>query len=252
MPHYIHPVRILMKEMATDLARTPDATFSRQDAIRWFAQKYPKIKVGTVAAHLTRFTTNARSRTHYSAKPAVDDVFYQIDDRHYRLYQPGHDPVPIGAGQSVGESPAIPEGEDEFAMSESPPAGGEFAYETDLRNYLAKNLDTLQSGLSIYEEDGITGIEFPVGGRYIDLLAKDTNGDLVVIELKVSRGYDRVVGQLLRYVAWIKTNLAEENQQVRGVIVARKISEDLVLACSLVPNVELFEYELSLSLKRLK
>lgn len=51
----------------------------------------------------------------------------------------------------------------------------------------------------------------------------DANGDLVVIELKVSRGYDRVVGQLIRYVAWIKKNLAEANQQVRGVIVAREI-----------------------------
>jgi len=54
----------------------------------------------------------------------------------------------------------------------------------------------------------------------------------------------------MRYVAWIKKNLAESSQNVRGVIVARKISEDLLLACSMVPDVELFEYELSLLLKR--
>lgn len=74
-------------------------------------------------------------------------------------------------------------------------------------------------------------------------------GALVVIELKVSRGYDRVVGQLMRYMAWIRMNQAEPDQQVRGIIVARAISEDLLLAYSLLADVRLFKYELSLKLK---
>ncbi|MFZ4665357.1 MAG: endonuclease NucS domain-containing protein, partial [Prochlorotrichaceae cyanobacterium] len=84
----------------------------------------------------------------------------------------------------------------------------EFAYESDLRDYLAKNLQVIEPGLMLYEEEGITGVEFPVGGRFIDILAVDSNGDFVVIELKVSRGYDRVIGQLLRYMAWIQKNQA--------------------------------------------
>ena len=92
----------------------------------------------------------------------------------------------------------------------------------------------MESGLRLYEEEGIKGIEFPVGGRFIDILAVDSSNNLVVIELKVSRGYDRVVGQLMRYVAWVKQNLAEDAQKVRGMIVARQISQDLILACSLV------------------
>jgi hypothetical protein len=195
-------------------------------------------------------STNARSRVHYSAKPEEDDVLYQIDGNHYRHYRLGQDPAPIYAEQTTGESAKVPEGEDEEAMGEPSSTGGEFAYEADLRNYLSKNLNKLEPGLQIYEEEGITGIEFPVGGRFIDILATDANGDLVVIELKVSRGYDKVVGQLMRYTGWIRKNLAESHQNVRGVIVARVISEDLLLACSMVPGVELFEYELSLSLKR--
>lgn len=127
----------------------------------------------------------------------------------------------------------------------------EFAYESDLRDYLAKNLQVIEPGLRLYEEEGITGVEFPVGGRFIDILTVDCNGNCVVIELKVSRGYDRVIGQLLRYMAWIQKNQAEPEQKVRGIIVAREISEDLILACSLMPNVELFEYELSLTLKQI-
>ena len=74
----------------------------------------------------------------------------------------------------------------------------------------------------------------------------------MVIELKVSRGYDRVVGQLMRYIAWIANNQAETGQKVRGIIIAREISEDLLLASALVPHVQLFEYELSLAVKQVE
>jgi len=91
---------------------------------------------------------------------------------------------------------------------------------------------------------------FPVGNRYIDILALDNDDNYVVIELKVSRGYDRVVGQLLRYMAWIRKNHADEGQLVRGIIIAREISEDLLLACSEISNIDLYEYQLSVSLKK--
>ena len=250
MSLYSKPVRILMKDMATELAKAPEDIFTKQDAISWFSQKYPKIKPGTITAHLTRLSTNARSRTHYSAKAGEDDVLYQIDGSHYRHYRPGQDPAPIYSNTAPVGTSILSEGEDEEPITEYASTNGEFAYESDLRNYLSKNLNALEPGLRMYEDEGITGIEFPVGGRFIDILAVDSDGGLVVIELKVSRGYDRVVGQLMRYLAWVKKNLAEPSQKVRGVIVAREISEDLLLACSMVPDVSLFEYELSLSLKR--
>ena len=78
----------------------------------------------------------------------------------------------------------------------------------------------------------------------------DEDNDYVVIELKVSRGYDRVVGQLLRYMAWIKRNQADDGQNVRGIVVARQISEDLLLACSELDSVDLYEYQLSVSLQK--
>ena len=93
-------------------------------------------------------------------------------------------------------------------------------------------------------------MEFPAGGRFIDLLAMDQQHNYVVIELKVSKGYDRVIGQLLRYMAWIERNQAEPTQKVRGIIIAREISIDLQLATSKIPDVELFEYDLSVSLRK--
>ena len=75
-------------------------------------------------------------------------------------------------------------------------------------------------------------------------------GGLVVIELKVSKGYDRVVGQLLRYVNWVKLNLADKGQRVRGIIICRSMTDDLRLACAGIPDVELYEYQMSVSVSR--
>jgi RecB family endonuclease NucS len=130
--------------------------------------------------------------------------------------------------------------------------GSQFAFEADLRDYLAKNLSLLEAGLALYEEEGITGIEFPAGGRFIDILAVASNRDLVVIELKVSRGYDKTLGQLLRYIGWIEENLADADRNVRGIIVAREISQDLRLATRKLSQIALFGYELSVSVRRVR
>jgi RecB family endonuclease NucS len=106
----------------------------------------------------------------------------------------------------------------------------------------------LPLGLRLSDEEGITGVEFPVGGRFINILALDRNGRYVVIELKVSRGYDRVVGQLLRDMGWVEQNM-ETLQPARGIIVANEITADLKLACSRVPDVRLIEYEISFKLR---
>ena len=242
MPIYAKPVRLLMKDMADAFALQPGQSFARHQAIDWFGQHYPKIKPGTVHCHLIRLSTNAPTRLHYNARPNEDDVFFQLDGGHFRLYERAHDPAPIH------EKTAKPDERPPIEEDTEPAASAEFAYEADLRNYLAKNLSVIEPGLKLYQDEGITGVEFPVGGRFIDILAVDATGALVVIELKVSRGYDRVVGQLMRYMAWIQKNQAEAGQRVRGVIVAREISDDLLLACSLLSGVQLFEYELSLKL----
>jgi len=52
-------------------------------------------------------------------------------------------------------------------------------------------------------------------------------------------------------MAWIEKNQADPGQGVRGIIVAREISEDLKLACAYLPKVALFEYQLAVSLKNI-
>jgi hypothetical protein len=242
---YEKPVRVLMRDMVEDLIGQKDQIISKEQVLNWFAEKYPKIKQGTISAHLIRFSTNAPSRLHYSARPGEEDLLFQIDGSHFRRFDPATDPPPIHEASQAHRS-YKPADEEET----EPEGSNEFAYEADLRDFLARNLPLLERGLRLYEDEGITGVEFPVGGRFVDILAVTPEKDYVVIELKVSRGYDRVVGQLLRYMAWVAKNHAEPQQKVRGIIVAREITPDLLLACSSLPNVELFEYQLSVSLKK--
>lgn len=241
MALYEKPVRLLMQDMISSIGLVQGQTFSREHAVQWFNEHYPKVKQGTVIAHLIRLSTNVQTRLQYSPKAdGTDDWFYKIDASNFRLYETGRDPTPI--------SELTPEAIEPIEVVNE--NSSEFAYEHDLRDYLARNLHIIEPSLKLYSEEGITGVEFPVGGRYIDILAVDKNGDYIVIELKVSKGYDRVVGQLLRYVNWIKQHHAEPNQNVRGIILAKKISEDLQLACSELSAVSLYEYDLSVAVRR--
>jgi hypothetical protein len=234
--------------MVDALCPSAGQSFSRQQAVEWFAEHYGKIKEGTVTAHLIRFSTNAPLRFQYSAKPGAEDILFKIDGSRYRRFDPEKDPTPLTKpGQTIPRG-ASGEGEGDDEGYEE--ANRQFAYEADLRNYLAKNLNRIEPGLHFdADEDRVTGVEFPAGSRFIDILAIDKANNYVVVELKVSRGYDRTVGQLLRYVAWIEKNHATPAQTVRGIIIAREISDDLRLACSRVPGVSLFEYEMSVTLK---
>jgi Endonuclease NucS C-terminal domain len=124
-----------------------------------------------------------------------------------------------------------------------------FAYEDDLRDYLAKNLGVLGKGLDLYREGDRDGVEYPVAGKRVDILAVDSTGDFVVIELKVSRGHERTIGQLLYYMGWVEANLAKK-KRVRGIIVAKEISDELRLACKWTPQVELYEYDLQVTVRK--
>jgi hypothetical protein len=71
----------------------------------------------------------------------------------------------------------------------------------------------------------------------IDLLAKDKKGKgWLVVELKRDQGSDDTVGQLLRYMGWVKENLSEEKDIVHGLIIASSSDDHLRLALSCVEN----------------
>lgn len=260
MPIYEKPTKLLMHDFAAEKLRKGQV-FHPRLAREWFAERYPDINPHTVGMHVDGMSVNniAQRRHHPSIKPGSGhDLFWKIGRGQYRLWDPETDgPPAFGAGAVVrpGGQAATTAAEAEEEIEEVEEelehaiaaTSREFAFERDLKNYLARNLAAIEPGLRLYEEEGFSGIEFPVGGRFIDILAIGRDDAFVVIELKVSRGYDRTLGQLMRYMGWIRRNLAK-GKPVRGVIVASGITEDLKLA-AWAPDVKLVEYEIEFRLK---
>lgn len=250
---YDKPTRALLKDMIKDMGVQPGQVFTTSRAVEWFKQHYPKLQPGSIKAHLVQAATNDRSRLHHPSTNTSDDLLFKVAPSQYRLYEAGKDPAPIHelVQGDVAREEEITEAAEEEGDFEAQAGSSEFLLERDLQRYLAENLECIETGLTLYDADGIRGIEFEAGGgRRIDILAVDKSGAFVVLELKVSKGYDRVVGQLLRYVNWVRQNLAEPRQRVRGIIICRSMSEDLRLACASIGDVELFEYKLSVAVSK--
>lgn len=213
------------------------------------------MKPASLRALLVQASTNDKSRLHHPSTNESDDLLFKVDSGQFRLYEPGKDPAPIHelvqSDVARQEEAAAEAGADEDEGAEAVPGSSEFLLERDLQRHLAENLGCIEPGVALYEDEDIRGIEFEAGGgRRIDILARDRSGAFVVLELKVSRGYDRVVGQLLRYMNWVRKELAEPGQRVRGIIVCRTMSEDLRLACASIKDVELCEYQLSVTVAK--
>lgn len=129
---------------------------------------------------------------------------------------------------------------------------GSFAMEKHLEDFLVANWaqTELGKGYDIYEEEGeIAGKQYPTDTGPIDILAisKDKK-ELLVVELKRARASDSVVGQILRYMGFVKSELAEEDQVVRGIIIALDDDKRIRRALSVAPNIDFYRYQISFKL----
>lgn len=129
-----------------------------------------------------------------------------------------------------------------------------FALERHLHDYMFDNWEALDLARdwSIYTRDGEpeAGYEFRTPIGRVDLLARHKrDGSWLVIELKREKSSDAVVGQLLRYMGWVKNHLVENGEKVSGLIVATEGDPQLHYALQVVPLVSFKSYEVEFRLK---
>ena len=61
------------------------------------------------------------------------------------------------------------------------------------------------------------------------------------------------MGQILHYIGWIKENEAGKDQAVRGIIIAKEITEDIRIALRYTDfAISLREYSMSVSLREVE
>ena len=139
-----------------------------------------------------------------------------------------------------------------FSTDETVEDASVFALEKHLEDFLVQNWKQTELGkdYDIYEEDGeLVGQQYQSDTGPIDILAisKDKKS-ILVVELKKGRVSDNVVGQIQRYMGYVKEELAEDNQVVRGVIIG--LDDDLRIkrALSVTNNIEFYRYQVSFKL----
>jgi len=150
-----------------------------------------------------------------------------------RLIAGNHPPVLISTDETV-EDPAA------------------FAMEKHLEDFLVQNWSHTDLGkeYDIYEEDGErVGQQYSTDTGPIDILAvsKDKKR-LLVVELKKGRASDAVVGQAMRYMGYVKEELADEGQAVQGAIIALEDDQRIRRALVMTPSITFYRYQVSFKL----
>ena len=140
---------------------------------------------------------------------------------------------------------------------EAAPLRGSFILEQHLEEFLLGNWDRtpLSNEWTIFRtpDDPEAGNQFPTDVGRIDILAVHKEQPrFLVVELKRNQTSDQAVGQVLRYVGWVKRHLARDGQQVEALIIAHTAEKDVQYAIFTLPNVSIMTYELEFHLKKLE
>lgn len=130
-------------------------------------------------------------------------------------------------------------------FSESP---SNFEFEELLQEYLLKNWETSPFANEwVLQRPGLFN-----KGKYntgeigeLDFLAKHkTDPKWLVIELKRNQTSDETVGQILRYMGWVKENRANNEEMVEGIIIAASADDRIRYALLCTPDIRLQIYHL--------
>ena len=174
----------------------------------------------------------------------LDMLWWRVSSTH----------TPRGIGLTEEYSPgSINEQIDIEASEKETTTESVFGLEKYLHEFLVDNWDAteLSNEWNLLEEDGEI-----VGSHYytdevgeIDLLAKHVSDNRwLVIELKKNQTSDSTVGQILRYMGWVRRKLASDGEKVEGLIICRKVDVKLQYALDDQANIKCMTYKVHFSL----
>lgn len=211
-------------EVVSDYFYVPGQPLPHRRSVNWMAQTIQRDQMSEALRNSTGSIGTVSTITPYAAE--IEKL------------------VGVGVQIAPGLIATDPEVEDVTA----------FAMEKHLEDFLVKNWAQTELGkdYDIYTEDGEpVGQQYPTDTGPMDLLAiKKDKSELLVVELKKGKASDVVVGQVLRYMGFVKEDLAEPHQTVRGVIIALEDDLRIRRALAAVSNIQFFRYQISFKLMK--
>lgn len=209
-------------EIIGDYYYAPDQILFHRRPVKWFDEHINRSDMSQALQYSTGSIGTCCEVTKYSE---------EIED----LLKGQKPPTIISTDESV-EDPSV------------------FALEKHLEDFLVANWSSTELGQThdIYEVDGeLVGQQYSSDTGPIDILAisKDKK-ELLLVELKKGRASDSVVGQIQRYMGFVMDELAEDDQEVRGIIIALEDDLRIRRALKVTRGIEFYRYEVSFKLSK--
>lgn len=193
--------------------------------------------------------SNAASENIYKT---FRDYAYQLRDEYVNLGAKSMIEIQSLIYVAYRQSPSSPVEPPHTSVDARPEAKIKFGQERWLQDFLFDNWDYIDElkDWEIYQKGNLIGYEYNAGeAGQIDLLARHrTEARWLVVELKRNQTSDKTLGQLQRYMGWVKEKLAQPEEQVSGMIIAASMTEKLRLAIKATNNIIFFRYEIDLRL----
>lgn len=214
----------LVCEIVGDYCYQPNQVLPHSRAVKWYSIKIPKVSMSP-SLQRTLCSSGTYSSIREEFIPEIEKLLSGQSTRH--LLNPDLD-------------------------------SSSFAFERHLEDFLVQNWEQTELGkkYDLYEdedEDGrrIIGKQIPTDTGRIDILAisKDKT-EFLVIELKNNKASDQAVGQVQRYMGYVKSVLANPSQKVSGLIVALEDDLSIRRALTVTQNIEFWRYEVSFKLSK--
>jgi restriction system protein len=125
----------------------------------------------------------------------------------------------------------------------------EFVLEKYLEEFIVSNFKSIFKDAYYIFQGPETGRQYSTDIGSIDILAVEReSNNFVVIELKKGQPSDKVVGQILRYMGWVKHHLCVNGELVKGLIISKEPDEKLKYALKATYNVNIQYYSVSFKL----
>lgn len=221
-----------MAQAIRNYVESADGKVTADEIRRYITSEYPdKWKATTLQAHLYACVINNPKA--YIHHPSASRFLYRNSDGTFEMYSEAvHGPNEWAPPPGDDETTDV----DELIQTS-------VSLERDIEDHLVHHLDSIESGLNF------VGRQVTIDVGRVDILAEDSNGDRVVIEVKVGEAKDSAIGQIARYLGWY---LRTESKPPRGIIVAGEFSEAVRYAVNAISNLKLVTYQVQFSFDEAK
>lgn len=111
--------------------------------------------------------------------------------------------------------------------------------EDKIRDKLVHKLDIIDDNLELIKKENFLPNQQGTNG-FIDILAKDSQGRYVIIELKRSKASSReALHEILKYIEGLKQNKSLKDDEIRVIIISTEWEELLVPFSSFIKTIKI-------------